>query len=116
MKTFCTVPHELVAERSLKTRITNGDTAKEGEFPYLVALQLKPKDFDVSVPFCGGSIINKQWILTAAHCAVMVTDEDTVMATAGKHNILLTEKYEQDIEVEKAIIHEKMKDCSATEW
>uniref|UniRef100_A0A1D1XIB2 Chymotrypsin BI n=1 Tax=Anthurium amnicola TaxID=1678845 RepID=A0A1D1XIB2_9ARAE len=43
-------------------RIFNGDVARQGQFPYQAAIFI-----DLSV-FCGGSLINEKWVLTAAHC------------------------------------------------
>jgi secreted trypsin-like serine protease len=44
-------------------RITNGYTAIRGQFPWQVALLTD------TAWFCGGSLIDSQWVLTAAHCA-----------------------------------------------
>lgn len=48
-----------------QTRIVNGSTADLGQFPHQVSLRTHRK----GEHFCGGSIINARWIVTAAHCA-----------------------------------------------
>ena len=43
--------------------LLSGNIAKHGEFPFLALLQYDGGEFK-----CGGSLINKRYVLTAAHC------------------------------------------------
>ncbi|XP_069688741.1 brachyurin-like isoform X2 [Periplaneta americana] len=48
--------------RDASSRITNGQTASRGQFPWQAAI------FIDNTWFCGGAIISNDWVLTAGHC------------------------------------------------
>jgi prostatin (serine protease 8) len=82
-------------------QVVGGEEAPEGGYPFIVSLQL------LSQHFCAGSILNNQWIITAAHCVDAVSGmENLVVVKAGKHNIQSTEDSEQTAQVSQAIQHE----------
>lgn len=62
-----------------QSRIFYGETARPGEFPWQVALQYNGSHF------CGGTILNRKFILTAAHC-VQMKDKSYYSVVAGIHN------------------------------
>uniref|UniRef100_A0A671R7I9 chymotrypsin n=1 Tax=Sinocyclocheilus anshuiensis TaxID=1608454 RepID=A0A671R7I9_9TELE len=72
----CGVP--AIKPQTIGSKIVNGQNAISGSWPWQVSLQL-PSGFH----FCGGSLINQNWVLTAAHCAVVVGYHRVIF---GEHN------------------------------
>ncbi|XP_042879907.1 trypsin-1-like isoform X3 [Penaeus japonicus] len=52
-------------------RIVGGEETEVNEYPWLVGLSSSLSTADV--PFCGAALYNDEWIITAAHCAVLAT-------------------------------------------
>jgi secreted trypsin-like serine protease len=82
--------------RESLNRIVGGREAYTGEFPYQVSLQIRSRHI------CGGAIIGRKWILTAAHCTI----DNNIVVKAGKYNIKQSEDTEQIRLVENMFIHE----------
>ncbi|KAM7044778.1 coagulation factor IX [Molossus nigricans] len=78
------------------TRVVGGKNAKPGQFPWQVLLNGK---IDA---FCGGSIINEKWVVTAAHC---IEPGIKITVIAGEHNTEKEEHTEQKRNVIRAIPH-----------
>lgn len=55
-------------------RIVGGANADAGQFPYQVSLRSAG-----NAHFCGGSIINTHWVLSAAHCTTGRTTANTIV-------------------------------------
>lgn len=67
--------------------ILRGDEAGPIEFPWQVSLQMEV--VGQWYHFCGGSIIDKNWVLTAAHCvdARLNPPYGPMRALLGAHNV-----------------------------
>ncbi|XP_076057513.1 trypsin-1-like [Oratosquilla oratoria] len=87
-------------------KIVGGEDATPGEFPYQISIQ---DIFWGSVfHFCGGSVYNENYIVTAGHCVYgnNYDNPSNLQITAGDHDLDKEEGHEQSIEVERIILHE----------
>jgi len=79
------------------TRIVGGVTTEVNEYPWQVALVGRGS----SSVFCGGSLINDRWVLTAAHC----TQSGVSQVLLGNHLQSQTDSAERRINVKRVVDH-----------
>ncbi|KAM4874510.1 trypsin-5-like isoform 2-T2 [Thomomys bottae] len=74
-------------------KIVGGYTCAKNSLPYQVSL-------NTGSHLCGGSLINDQWVVSAAHCY-----NTRIQVRLGEHNIRVLEGNEQFITATKTIRH-----------
>lgn len=73
-----TIPSPMVVEAP-DGRIINGNTAEIGQFPYMVSLRYQNSHF------CGGAIINANWVATVYNCVANRTPATVTVVVGANH-------------------------------
>lgn len=84
-------------------RVIGGTDARHGKWPWQVGLYHGDKDYTF---FCGGSLINRNWILTAAHCIGENLNVSDYRIRLGDWNRFYEDGTEQFRRASKIIKHE----------
>lgn len=94
---------------SSNDRIVGGNNAKPGEFPFLVSLrELDDNGFE---HVCGASILNENWIVTAAHCIDFPSSPRHYEILVGLHKLSQeTAATVKKYKISKIAIHKGYKD------
>ncbi|XP_051541859.1 coagulation factor IXb [Myxocyprinus asiaticus] len=80
-------------------RIIGGNEATPGEIPWQVVFMHKLN----KIAFCGGSLLNEEWVITAAHC--VEGKMGIFFIRAAEHDITKKEEKESDYDIAEYHIH-----------
>jgi len=98
---------EQCGKKGSGSRIIGGKDAGHGEFPWQVSLRIDPSYNPVG-HFCGGTLLNKDWVLTAGHCLDGLK-ANLITVRTGEWYRLKEDGTEKDIPVAEYFIHEDYK-------
>jgi len=83
-------------DRNVSINIVNGQTAPQCRWKHQISLD------DGYGPFCGGTLLTPEWIVSAAHC-----NDTKLNVTAGAWDITKSESNQQTRRVVQQILHPK---------
>ncbi|XP_065661254.1 prostasin isoform X2 [Hydra vulgaris] len=92
------------AKGMTNTRIVGGKNAKPGDWPWQVNIDYR---FNTANPghLCGGTLINQEWVLSAAHCFYEDQNKDNYWLKLGEHDLKTNSVWEQVYGIKELILH-----------
>lgn len=99
-----------VSSTAPASAIVGGSQAEDGSLPFMVSLQ-RAGTQGSDGHFCGGSVVGKRWILTAAHCTIF--DPDKVQAVVGRTD--LTAGGGQVLRIARMAVHPDYADTGSSD-
>lgn len=82
---------------TIKSRIVKGHHAGPGQFPFYAFLDIKFDDPNLSAG-CGASLLNNEWLVTAAHC---LEDAERLNVHVGEYQLNNPEPEHLAYEIER---------------
>ncbi|XP_075796837.1 ovochymase-1 isoform X2 [Pelodiscus sinensis] len=93
--------HKSFLQTGFFSRIVGGRNSEAGDQPWQVSLKLGRSHF------CGGSLIQEDVVVTAAHCVFTLEQKlvENLIVTVGEHNLRKADQQEQNIPVSQITVH-----------
>uniref|UniRef100_W5LWA6 Peptidase S1 domain-containing protein n=1 Tax=Lepisosteus oculatus TaxID=7918 RepID=W5LWA6_LEPOC len=88
-----------------RSSIVGGEDAGDGLWPWQVFLLVKKTNGSLSQ--CGGSLISKHWVLTAAHCFKGYIDIKSSHVYLGAYKLDLPSSHQVNRNIADVVIHSK---------
>ncbi|XP_022786238.1 uncharacterized protein LOC111326491 isoform X2 [Stylophora pistillata] len=99
-QSILSTPKVFCGTRPSSTRIVGGTAAFKNSWPW----QVMVKEFGSQ--FCGGSLVDLYWVITAAHCVRWKSPANLKIRVGAHYRTSGSVGTEQDITVSKIIVHE----------
>merc|ERR1712142_8506 len=87
-----------------RTMIVGGNDAIPGAWPWQVGVRKIPR-FGSDYHMCGGTLINNQWVVTAAHCFYRYKSVDDYIITVGSYDRDVVDSTQENFGIEQIINH-----------
>uniref|UniRef100_A0A8C1G8N3 Si:dkey-9p24.5 n=1 Tax=Cyprinus carpio TaxID=7962 RepID=A0A8C1G8N3_CYPCA len=102
---LCGQRPERVDERRDK-RMIGGENVKVSVWPWQVSVQYQPNSSAPFTQVCGGAIVHRYWIMTAASC-VNEQQQSQFLIRAGSNRLDVDDKSTQQSEIARIIKHKR---------
>ncbi|UJR27992.1 hypothetical protein I4U23_009250 [Adineta vaga] len=89
----------LITAPNASSRIVGGKVSTRGDWPWQISMQRNGNHI------CGGSLINDQWIVTAAHCVSGNLTPNIYRIVFGLHDRSISDSWVITRTVESVIVH-----------
>ncbi len=97
----------LCVQPALAQRVIGGENAQEGAYPWMVGLADASKNSLEEAHFCGGTLIDRYWVLTAAHCIDDLSSLfiDSLDVFLGANDLINPQSGYERIRVKNSYVH-----------